>query len=164
MVRFSNSKLKQTQYIVNGITPVTGSTTSIIPRIPAHATRAFPNIDASRITRTKASIGVSSTLHSLVNYPDTDVELGVVYSNGFRYQYLDFLATTSTCTQVIPDTVVTVQEQTDDGPIYVDELISGRIIVTAFVGEPVVPPLPKDDIRLCIQQPPLKVKPSNNAC
>lgn len=164
MVRFSNSKLKETQYIVNGITSVTGSTTSIIPRIPARAPRATTNVDASRITRTKTSIGVSSTLYSLVNYPDTDVDLGVVYSNGFRYQYLDFLATTSTCSEVIPDTIVTVQEQTDDGPIYVDELISGRIIVTAFVGTPVVPPLPKEDINLCIQQPPSKVKQTDNVC
>lgn len=164
MVRFSKSKLSQTQYIVNGITPVIGSPTSIIPRIPAHAIRSFPNIDASRITRVKTAVGVSSTLHSLVNYPDTDVDLGVVYSNGFRYQYLDFLATTSACTLVIPDSIVTVQEQTDDGPIYVDELISGRIIVTAFIGAPVVPPLPKEDVRLCIQQPPLKVDPLNNTC
>lgn len=164
MVRFSKSKLKQTQHIVNGIVPIQGSSSSVITAIPASAPRASVNVDASRITRTKTSVGVSSTIYSIVSYPDTDVELGVVYSNGFRYQYLDFLANTPACTEVIPDTVVTVQEQTDAGPIYVEQLISGYILVTAYVGSPVVPPLPVEDVGACIPRPALKVQPQNTTC
>ena len=164
MVRFSNSKLKQTQHIVNGIVPIRGSSSSVITAIPASAPRASSNVDASRITRTKTSVGVSSTIYSLVTYPDTNVDLGVVYSNGFRYQYLDFLANTPACTEVIPYTVVTVQEQTDAGPIYVDQLISGYVLVTAYVGSPVVPPLPKEDVGGCVPPLALKVRPQNTTC
>lgn len=164
MVRFSNSKLKQTQHIINDIVPVQGSSIGIIPVIPTSAPRASVNVDASRITRNKVGVGVSSNVYDIANYPDTKVDLGVLYSNGFRYMYLDFLATTPACSEEIPDTVVTVQEQTDDGPIYTEQVISGYTLVTAYVGSPVVPPLPVEDVRSCIPRPPLKVQPQNTSC
>jgi len=150
MVRFSNSKLNQTQYIINNIVPILGSSTSVITPISVAAPRATSNVDVSRITRTKTNCGVMSTIDSLVSYPDTSVELGIIYSNGFRYQYLDFLATTPACSKLIPDTIVTVQEQTDAGPVY--------------VGSPVVPPLPKEDVGGCVPPPALKVQPQNTTC
>lgn len=164
MVRFSNSKLNQTQYIINNIVPILGSSTSVITPISVAAPRATSNVDVSRITRTKTNCGVTSTIDSLVSYPDTSVELGIIYSNGFRYQYLDFLATTPACSKLIPDTIVTVQEQTDAGPVYVDEVISGYVLVTAYVGSPVVPPLPKEDVGGCVPPPALKVQPQNTTC
>jgi hypothetical protein len=166
MVRFSKSKLSQTQYIVNNVDSISGSTGSIVTPISPSFPPPHENVDASRETRLKTVCGVSRTLQDTVGANGADVDLGLVYSNGARYAYLDFQASTAACSIVIPNETVTVQEETDDGITYVDVNIGESIIITAYVGSPVVPQLVPPNNPTCI--PPLLMKvPSvltNNNC
>jgi len=166
MVRFSNSKLSKTQYISRGIKPIIGSTTSIIVPISASSAPARKNVDASRVTSIKTNCGLNSTLQDTVDEFDPSVDLGLMYSNGSRYRYLDYKSTTPECSITIPDEVIQVQEVTDDGITYVDAEIGATVIITAYVGSPVVPQLPNPNNTRCI--PPVLLKgpslPTNNNC
>jgi hypothetical protein len=166
MVRFSNSKLSQTRYIVNEIGPIFGSTGSIVTPISPSSEPARENVDASRETRLKTVCGVSRTLEDTVGANGSDVDLGLVYSNGARYDYLDHQASTAECSIIVPNDSIQVQEETDDGLTYVDVNIGESIIITAYVGSPVVPQLVPANNTTCI--PPLLMKvPSiltNNNC
>jgi hypothetical protein len=171
MVRFSNSKLSTTQYIVTGISPVAGSATAIITPIPAAYTAPQLVPPASKVIANKRVVGVSSTAYDVAispEIPDPNVELGLLYSNGYRYQYADFKAGTTGCSTEVPDRVVTVQVQTDSGIIYVDETISGYTLVKAYVGNNiVVPQLPNANVVINTAPPPSKLEPeltNNNSC
>jgi hypothetical protein len=166
MRRFSNSDLIRTRYIVNNIYYIPGSTGSVVTPISPSSAPARENVNASRETALKTVCGVSRTLQDTVGADDSDVDLGLVYSNGYRYQYLDFQASTAACSIIVPNDTITVQEQTDDGITYVDVNIGESIIITAYVGSPVVPQLVPPNNTTCI--PPLLMKvPSvltNNNC
>jgi hypothetical protein len=139
MVRFSNSKLSSTQYIVTGITSIPGSTGTFIPQISTAYTVAHPVPPASRITSTKVGCGLDSTARDVVVIPDPEVDLALLYSNGYRYQYEDFRATTD-CVYDAPDKVVIVQVKTESGISYIDETITSNIVITAYVGNRIVVP------------------------
>jgi hypothetical protein len=169
MVRFSKSKLKETQHIVNGITPILGSTESIVIPISPASNPARENVNASRITSVKTNTGVSSNVYDIINGFDANVDLGLVYSNGYRYQYLDFKASDvgpTGCNIITSDQVVQVQEVTDDGISYINIDVGSSVITTAYVGSPVVPQLPPPNNTRCI--PPILMKvpmiPTNNNC
>jgi hypothetical protein len=169
MVRFSNASLSTTQYIVTGITPIAGSTTAIVPQIPPSFTTAREVPPVSSFVSGKTVCGVSSTVSDLTapGEPDPNVDLGLLYSNGYRYQYIDFQAGTTACSIELPDKVVTVQVQTDSGPIYVDETLSGYTLVTAYVGNRIVVPSQGNDVVTNTMRPPSKLPPqltNNNNC
>jgi hypothetical protein len=167
MVRFSNSKLKQTRYIVNGIAPIFGSTTSIVTPISASLPPPRENVDASRKTSDKANCGLTSTLRDTTDSYDPSVDLGVVYSNGARYSFLDYKSSTPECTIVVPDDVIQVQQVTDDGITYIDVDIGTTVVITAYVGSQVVPQLVPPNNTTCIGPAILKsvfIPPSNNNC
>jgi hypothetical protein len=151
---------------VNDINPIFGSTGSIVTPISPTLTHARENVDASRETRLLTVCGISRTLQDTVGANGSDVDLGLVYSNGARYAYLDFQASTAACSIVVPNDTVTVQEETDDGITYVDVNIGESIIITAYVGSPVGPQLVPPNNTTCV--PPLLMKvPSiltNNNC
>jgi hypothetical protein len=168
MVRFSNSKLSSTQYIVRGITPVQASSTAVIPPISSAFTvqREVPPV--SEFVAEKTAVGISSTAFDVAlspGMPDSNVNLGLLYSNGYRYQYIDFKAGTTGCSTEVPDKVVTVQVQTDSGPIYVDQVLSGYTLIEAYVGNRIaIPQLPNGDVVTDTTRPPSKLPPneSNN--
>jgi hypothetical protein len=170
MVRFSNASLSSTQYIVTGITPILGSSTAVVAPIPAASTASHIVPPVSKFVAAKISVGISSTAYDVTVTPDVpaNVDLGLLYSNGYRYQYIDFKAGTTGCSTEVPDRVVTVQVQTDSGPIYVDETISGYTLVEAYVGNRItVPQLPNSDIVTNTARPPSKLPPlltNNNNC
>jgi hypothetical protein len=157
MLRFSNSKLKQTHYIVKGITPIFGSTGSIVTPISASSKPAHKNVDSSRVTRLKTVCGVSRTLQDTVGTSASDVDLGLMYSNGNRYQYLDYKSNTPECSIFVPNEIVQIQEKTDDGLTYVNRNIGDSIIITAYVGSPVVPQLVPPNNTTCTPPRALKV-------
>lgn len=157
MLRFSNSKLKQTQYVVKGISPIFGSTGSIVTPISASSTPAHNNVDSSRVTRLKTVCGVSRTLQDTVGAYDPDVDLGLMYSNGNRYQYLDYKSTTPECSIIVPDDIVQVQQVTDNGITYVDTDFGTSVLITAYIGSSVVPQLPSLNIVTCTPPVTLKV-------
>ena len=166
MGRFSNSHLHKTQHIVRGITPVPASTTSIIPRISSVAPPSEV-LPASQYISGKTAVGISSTAYDVAITPDisANVDLGLLYSNGYRYQYINFKAGTTGCSMQLPDRVVTVQVQTDAGPIYVDETISGYTLIDAYVGNRIaVPQLPNSNV-VTIKAPiPSKLEPLKTSC
>jgi hypothetical protein len=169
MVRFSNSKLSSSQYIVRGITPIVGSATSVITPISTKYTVAHPIPPASRLTSTKVGCGINLTASDLLTspgIPDPDVDTGLLYSNGYRYQYINFRADTD-CFFVEPERTVTVQVQTDEGLIYIEETIAATTVVTAYVGNGlVVPQRPSPNVVTNSAPPPSKLPPltNNNNC
>lgn len=171
MVRFSNSKLSSTQYIVRGITPIQASSTAVIPPISSAFTVQHEVPPVSEFVAQKTAVGISSTAFDVAlspGMPDSNVDLGLLYSNGYRYQYIDFKAGTTGCSTELPDRVVTVQIQTDSGPIYVDQVLSGYTLIEAYVGNSiVVPQLPNGNIITDTTRPPSKLPPlltNNNNC
>jgi hypothetical protein len=171
MVRFSNSSLTKTQYLVRGITPVEASTTSIVLPIYTAYTVAHIVPPVSDAVSKKTACGVTSTGYSVARsagFPQPNVDLGLLYSNGYRYQYLDYLAGTTGCSIEVPDRVVTVQIQTDSGPMYVDQVISGYTLIDAYVSNnAVVPQLPSINVVTNTAPPPSILPPlptNNNNC
>jgi hypothetical protein len=169
MVRFSNSSLSNTQYTVTGITPVLASPTAVVVAIPTATPPAKFIPPASRYTGGLSSVGVSSNAYDVVtDSAESNVDLGLLYSNGHRYQYLDFKANTAECSTQVPSKVSTVQVQTESGPIYVEEVISGYTLVKAYVGNSVaVPQRPNANITIITNRPPSKVESeltNNNNC
>jgi len=168
MVRFSKSSLSKTQYIVTGITPIPGSTTSVVPTIPAASTIPHEVPPVSQFVAGITAVGVSSTAYDATVIPDSNIDLGFLYSNGIRYQYIDFKAGTTGCSTEVPDRVVKVQIQTDQGPILVDETLSGFTLIKAYVGNRiVVPPQSNPNVVTNTAPPPSKLPPdltNNNKC
>lgn len=160
MVRFSNSKLSSTRHIVRGITG------GAVTPIPASATPRRTVSSASDYTAAKSAIGVSSTAYDVAldpGMPDSNVDLGLLYSNGYRYKYINFRAGTTGCSVELPDKVVTIEVPTDAGPIYVDQTISGYRLITAYVGNNiVVPQQPNPNIPTNATPAPSKLPHSTN--
>ena len=171
MVRFSNSSLRRTQYIVQGIRPVTGSQTSIIPPISPAQAPADEVPPVSEFVAAKTAVGISSTAFDVALSPDmpqSKVDLGLLYSNGYRYKYIDFKAGTIECSTEVPDTVVTVEIKTDNGSIFVEEYLSGYTLVKAYVANNIViPQLPNPNVISTRLPIPSKLPPlptNNNNC
>ena len=170
MVRFSNASLRKTQYVVQGITPVIGSKTSTIPPISSILPPPGEVPPVSEFVAAKTAVGVSSTAFDVAlspEMPEPNVDLGVIYSNGYRYKYIDFRAGTTGCSTEVPDTVITVEIKTDQGTIFVDEYLPGYTLVRAYVGNNiVVPQLPAPNNTTCIPRILMKVPPipANNNC
>jgi hypothetical protein len=168
MVRFSNSKLKNTQYIITGITGSTG--TIIIPISSAYSGQRKVMF-ASDYIAAKTAVGVSSTAYDVAlasGMPDPNVDLGLLYSNGYRYQYINFKAGTTGCSVEVPDKIITVSEQTDSGTIYYDQSVSGYTLIKAYVGNNIViPQNPNPNVPTIAFPPPSKVEvqlTNNNNC
>jgi hypothetical protein len=170
MVKFSTAKISQSRYVVRGIQRIVGSTTAVIPVISASQAPARRNIDASEFTANKSNIGVSCNAFDVLatqeGQPDPDVDLAVVYSNGYRYQYLAFRANNGICDITFPDTSQTVFDPTPTGGVTYDIFYPGYTITAAYNGNTVVPPLPTNNTPTNANPAPSKVPfvPSNINC
>jgi hypothetical protein len=135
------------------------------PIQPRYA-RAGRNTAASQIVAQKTNIGVSSNAYDLKSQDASKLDLGLLYSNGARYRYIAFRAENDpNCSAIIPDQVVKVVEQTDDGPIIVDQEVSEGVLVKAYVGNAIVVPfLPNPDIVTDTTPPPARLPVINIPC
>jgi hypothetical protein len=138
---FSDSLLNNTEYIVNiGTEP----TRFIPPRAPRIA-RGSQILTASEATAKRRNVGVSNNAFDLLNFPDSTLDLGVLSSNGFRYNYLAFNADVNpNCFFIESNRSIAVVDQTNAGNFIIDQEIVGGKIIKAYVGNPVVP-LPRSN-------------------
>lgn len=159
---FSQASLSRTQYIP-AVKPTSYQDpipTPISPSLPpANNTAA-----ASEVIARKTRVGISSNVYDLVNSPDSDIDLGIMYSNGTRYAYNDIRSqgltpATLSCSIVTPDAVVTEVVMTDDGPVVQDVYVPGSIATGAYAGNAVVPPLPNPNVITCGRPFLLKLEP-----
>ena len=171
MVRFSNSKLSSTQYVVTGITPVTGSSTAVVSPISPATLPAGETLFSSQYISGKSSVGVSSSAYDVAlspGAPDSNLDLGLLYSNGYRYQYANYKIGATGGSVEMPTNVVTVQVQTESGPVYVDQVVSSYTLIQAYVGNNVaVPQQPNPNIVAIANPAPSKLEPlltNNNNC
>jgi len=136
--------------------------TPIQPRYP----RVAKNTSVSQVVAQKTNIGISSNAYDLQSQDTSKLDLGVLYSNGNRYRYIAFRAENDpNCSATIPDQVVKVVEQTDDGPIIVDQEISEGTLIKAYVGNAIsVPQLPNPDIVTDTTPPPARLPVINIPC
>jgi hypothetical protein len=158
MIRFSNSV-------------PTSNIVVIKSRVVGRNIRRPKVLSASEYTASKTAVGVTSNAYDVAlspGMPDSNVDLGLLYSNGYRYQYIKYKATTAGCSEEIPDKIITVQEQTDAGLIVYDQTVSGYTLVKAYVGNSiVVPQQPNPNVVTIGFTPPSKVEPqltNNNNC
>jgi len=170
MVKFSRANISRSKYVVRGIQRIVGSENAVLPVISAAQVAAKPNVDASEITSFKTNVGVSCNVYDVQETKqgqlDPEVDLGIIYSNGFRYQYLAFKANNGLCDITFNDTVIPVTEQTEAGIITYDVFYPGYTITAAYNGNDVVPPLPPNNTPTNTNPPPSKVPfvPSNINC
>ena len=139
---YNRSNRNRNEYLVRGIKPVTLAGTTVTP-ISASRPASLRPVAASEFIRQKTAVGISSNVYDvMVEEQDPNIDLGVLYSNGTRLQYLDFKATTGVCDVVFKDTVVPVFDPVD-GVTY-DQLFPGYTITSAYSGSnavvPMVPP------------------------
>jgi hypothetical protein len=158
MIRFSNSGPASNVTVIKNIRFKTN-------------TRRPQVLSASEYIARKTAVGVTSNAYDVAlspGMPDSNVDLGLLYSNGYRYQYIKYKATTAGCSEEVPDKIITVQEQTDAGIIYYDQSISGYTLVKAYVGNSiVVPQQPNPNISTVATRPPSKLElqlTNNNNC
>jgi hypothetical protein len=159
MSRFSIPKLSNKQY-VQSVEMIQGSTGQIITPVSPAYTRPHQTPFMSDHVRAKTNVGVSSTVFDISNGLDPNVNLGVIYSNGYRYQYLDYKAGTTFCQIQVPETNILVQVTTDDGIsgyFIQEQTLDARTLVTSYFGNAVVPPLPLENVPTCIGPPISKV-------
>ena len=140
---FSLAKLKASQY-----NPDVQPTTFLNP-IPLRIAplRARSNVvSASQRTAALRNIGVSNTTFDVSMLTDPNADLAVVYSNGFRLQYLAFKATgvlNAGCLIRNPDSTQAVTVVNPDNTVEVINVdIPGTEVITSYSGNAVVPPLP----------------------
>jgi hypothetical protein len=148
MGRFSTADLNKKRYLVRNIQPIIASSAPIKP-IAASSPPPVKNVDASKYTSYLSSIGVSSIAYDVINGPDEpNVDLGLLYSNGYRYKYLEFQAGTTTCSVVFPATTVTVYDYVPGGTALEgsEVTLQETVVITAYNGNAVVPPLPNPNV------------------
>jgi hypothetical protein len=157
---FSDAKIPSKTYVQT----VTAS--SAPSPIQPRYSRAPKNTSVSQIVARKTNVGISSNAYDLKSGDFSKLDLGALYSNGARYRYIAFRAETDpNCSAIIPDQVVKVVEQTDAGPIITDQVVSGGVLVKAYVGNAIVIPfLPNPDIVTNTAPPPSKVPVINIPC
>jgi hypothetical protein len=148
MPKFSLESLKTKRYSVTP--PSTQFGTLILPVAPSRP-RPSPNVSASQRTAQIRNVGVSSTAFDIKGvsdgFPDPNVDLGVMYSNGYRYQYLDFKGTEiGGCQIILPSDTVTVQVEDKVGITFEEITTELNILVTSYVGNAVFPPLPQNNV------------------
>jgi len=166
MSRFSITDLNRKRYIKSGVTAVPGG--GKITPIPSASPSPKPNVDYSRFVGDKSNVGVSSNVYDIINGDFAEVDLGIVYSNGYRYRYLEFKGTEAGGCQIILPAVTVIQQEVDDnGATYLEEVtLSSETIITAYNGNAVVPQLPAPNTTSCISPIPGKVphQPANINC
>jgi len=166
MSRFNLANLNQTKYVVP-VVPVAGSSSAVIPGIGSSQPVAKDNIDASEHTADIVEVGVSMNEFDYEYKPDQNLDLGIQFSNGNRYQYLAFKATPAGgCQIVTPATTVLVPipDGTEDGVTYVEQAFGETIVVTAYVGNAVIPALPPNNTPTYTILPVLKSVMENKNC
>jgi hypothetical protein len=150
---FSPARLSSKQYSVNVV--ASAAPTPISPAFP----RKTAQVPASENTRMRTNIGISSNVFDSRLGTQADIDLGLMYSNGVRYQYLNFKAGTTGCSAIIPDSVIDVVDQTINGPVYTQETLSGGTLIYAYIGNAVVPPQPVSITPFCTGLSPSKLPP-----
>jgi hypothetical protein len=138
---FSDSLLNNTEYIVNVSSTPTRFIAARAPRIA----RGAQILTASEATARRRNVGVSNNAFDLLNFADSTLDLGVLSSNGFRYNYLAFNADVNpSCFFIESNKSIAVTDQTNAGNFIIDQEIVGGKIIKAYVGNPVVP-LPRSN-------------------
>lgn len=164
MASFYKRSLIQDQYYVQSISPVTLSGTTVTPISPSRPKLTRP-VAASEIIRQRAVCGVSNNIIDINgDGGDPNIDLGVLYSNGTRLQYLDFKATTGVCDVVVGDKIVTV---VDSNGVTYDQYLAGYTLTSAYSGSNAVFPMPRpNNVSTSGLRPPSKVPfiPSNINC
>jgi hypothetical protein len=168
MGRFSTADLNKKRYLVRNIQPIIASSAPIAP-ISASSPPPDKNVDASKYTSYLSSVGVSSIAYDVINGPgDPNVDLALLYSNGYRYKYLEFQAAGPTCVQVFPATTITVYDYVPGGTaLEASEVtLQQTVVITAYNGNAVVPPLPNPNIDTSTRPVPSKLPfvPGNINC
>lgn len=150
MVKFSVAKLQTTQY---SFTPQATNTGTLVPPIAPSRPRAGPVVSASDFTASIRNVGVSSNAYDVSignsgSLPDPNVQLGVLYSNGYRYDYLAFKGTEAGGCQIVEPVTTVAVEVPDDagGTTFVDVTVDSNILITSYVGNAVFPQLPPSNI------------------
>jgi hypothetical protein len=156
MSSFYKRSLIREQYYVESIKPVLLSGTTVTPISPSRPKLTQP-VAASEFIRQKTVVGISNNVFD-ANLQDQDpnIDLGVLYSNGTRLQYLDFRATTGVCDVVVKDKFITVVD--DSNGITYDQFLSGYTLTSAYSGSnAVIPVRLPSDIDNSGPRPPVKV-------
>jgi hypothetical protein len=150
MGKFSIASLTKTQY---SVTPQATTVGNLVPPIAPSRPRLGPVVTASDYTARIRNVGVSSNAFDVIvgnsgGLPDPKVQLGVLYSNGYRYDYLAFKGTEVGGCQIIePTTTVSVEVPDDDGgTTFEDVTVDSNVLITAYVGNAVYPQLPPNNI------------------
>jgi hypothetical protein len=168
MSRFSNADLIKKRYLVRNIQPIIASSVPIAP-ISARSPPPVQTIDASKYTSYLSSVGVSSIAYDVINGPDEpSVDLNLLYSNGYRYKYLEFKAAGPTCMQTFPATTITVYNYLPGGTtLQASEVtLQETVVITAYTGNAVVPALPNPNVDTTSRPVPIKLPlvPGNINC
>jgi len=149
MPQFSLENLRRRQY---SFTPQATTTGTLVPPIPPARPRPAPVLSSSDYTARIRNVGVSSNAYDVVvgnagGLPDPNVNLGILYSNQYRYDYLDFKGTdVGGCQVVVPVKTVSVQVPDDDGGTTLQDVtVDSNVIITAYVGNAVYPQLPPNN-------------------
>lgn len=141
MGRFSTADLNKKRYLVRNIKPIIASAVPIAP-ISATLPAISQTVDSSKYTSYLSSIGVSSIVYDVIKGPDEpNIDLGLLYSNGYRYKYLEFQAAGPTCARIVPATTITVYDYVDGGTTLQREEVTleQTVIISAYNGNAVVP-------------------------
>jgi len=168
MGRISTADSTKKRYLVRNIKPISASSAPIQP-ISARSPPPAQSVDASKYTSYLSSVGVSSIAYDVINGPDEpNVDLGLLYSNGYRYKYLEFKAGTTECSEIFPATTVIVYDYVP-GETYLqaNEVTLGEtVVITAYTGNAVVPALPNPNIdtRTIPMPSKLPIVPGNINC
>jgi hypothetical protein len=155
MASFYKRSLIREQYYVQSIKPVTLAGSVVSPISPSRPKLTQP-VAASQFIRQRSSVGISNNVFD-ANLQDQDpnIDLGVLYSNGTRLQYLDFRATTGVCDVVVNDTIITVTDT--DGTTY-DQFLPGYTFTSAYSGSnAVIPTRLPNNVSTAGKPPPSKV-------
>jgi len=155
---FSTSDPNTTRYVPN-VKPTSFRAPIPFQIAPLRARSSV--VSASQRTAALRNIGISNTTFDVNSLTDPKADLGVVYSNGFRLQYLEFKATGI----LNPNCLIHVQDSTQTQTIVnadntisiVDVDVPAHEITTAYTGNAVVPPLPNENIQINTMRPPTKI-------
>jgi hypothetical protein len=149
MPQFSLENLRRRQYL---FTPQATNTGTVVIPIPPSRPRLGPVVTASEFTARIRNVGISSNAYDIttgiaIGEPDPNVNLGILYSNGYRYQYLAFKGTSvGKCQVIVPVKTVSVQVPDDAGGTTLQDVtVDSSVIITAYVGNAVYPQLPPNN-------------------